>query len=229
MVSSSVITFNVIDGVDKGRVFTNLIPPVTIGREEGNTIRLNDERISRFHAKVQFDQGDLILTDLDSTNGTRLNGQPVQVHRLRHGDCVLLGRSVLLYGSPDEISARFKENQHDTSKTPALVDGSATVVNPDEGSNPHFTIAEAQDATITNEALQIGKQSFPPLPQKLSPSQAARLAEIVNYMHRSLSQILPVAQINEAGTQVTMDFATWQRVVQVNLLLARYYRAVTDP
>src|SRR5947208_2274320 len=100
------VTFQVIDGVDKGRVFRELATPLTIGREEGNTVRLNDERVSRFHSKVQQDQSDLILTDLDSTNGTRVNGQLVQIHRLRHGDFVVLGRTVLLYGSMEEIAAR---------------------------------------------------------------------------------------------------------------------------
>src|SRR5438874_12615331 len=82
------LTFQVLDGVDRGRVFRNLPTPITIGREEGNMLRLNDERVSRYHAKVQFDNEDVILTDLDSTNGTRINGNPVQIRRLRPGDRV---------------------------------------------------------------------------------------------------------------------------------------------
>ena len=38
------LTFQVLEGVDKGRVFRELPIPVTIGREEGNLLRLNDER-----------------------------------------------------------------------------------------------------------------------------------------------------------------------------------------
>ena len=79
------VTFQILDGVDKGRVFRDLAIPVTIGREEGNLLRLNDERVSRFHAKIQFDGGDVIITDLDSTNGTRVNGSPVQIRRLQPG------------------------------------------------------------------------------------------------------------------------------------------------
>ena len=45
------VTFLVLEGVDKGRVFRDLPVPVTIGREEGNVLRLNDERVSRYHAK----------------------------------------------------------------------------------------------------------------------------------------------------------------------------------
>src|SRR6266849_5855212 len=100
------VTFQVVDGVDKGRVYRDLPFPLTIGREEGNPLRLNDERVSRFHAKVQVDGGDLILTDLESTNGTRVNGHVVQIRRLRYGDRLTLGRSLLLFGSDEEINER---------------------------------------------------------------------------------------------------------------------------
>src|SRR5438445_9321782 len=104
--SSATVTFQIVDGVDKGRVFRDLPVPLTIGREEGNLLRLNDERVSRFHAKIQQDGNDLILTDLESTNGTRVNGHVVQIRRLRYGDRVAMGRSLLLFGSDEEINAR---------------------------------------------------------------------------------------------------------------------------
>src|SRR6516162_8093852 len=100
------VTFQVLEGIDKGRVYREMTTPVTIGREEGNLLRLNDERVSRFHAKVQFDNGEVILTDLESTNGTRVNGNVVQIRRLRPGDRVGVGRSLLLFGSEQEIAAR---------------------------------------------------------------------------------------------------------------------------
>src|SRR5579871_4395144 len=100
------VTFQVLEGIDKGRTFRELPTPVTIGREEGNGLRLNDERVSRFHAKVQVEDGDIILTDLDSTNGTRVNGTAIQIRRLRAGDQLSIGRSMLLFGTMEEIAAR---------------------------------------------------------------------------------------------------------------------------
>ncbi|MFN9593039.1 MAG: FHA domain-containing protein, partial [Pirellulaceae bacterium] len=64
------LTLRVIQGADRGKIYADLKPPITIGREEGNTIQLNDERVSRFHAKIQEDNNVLVLTDLESTNGT---------------------------------------------------------------------------------------------------------------------------------------------------------------
>ena len=79
--------------------------PLTIGREEGNPIQLNDERISRFHLKIQEDQDKIVLTDLQSTNGTKVNGENVQLWVLRPGDVIALGRTMLVFGSREEIAA----------------------------------------------------------------------------------------------------------------------------
>jgi hypothetical protein len=231
------VTFQVLDGVDKGRVFRDLPTPLTIGREEGNGLRLNDERVSRYHAKVQQDQGDLVLTDLDSTNGTRVNGHVVQIHRLRLGDCINVGRSVLLFGSSEEIAARLASL---TSK------GGRNVVG-GRGSRPHnptMVQASAMDASqgeddlkfdvddqvkVTDGGLIIGNREFPPLPLQLSPSQAARLAEILDFLHRAMAQATEKVRANEDGTQIVLDYGTWQKILAVELLLARYHRAVADP
>lgn len=232
------LTFHVIDGVDKGLKFEDLATPITVGREEGNTVRLNDERISRFHAKIQYDQGDMILTDLESTNGTRVNGQLIHVHRLKYGDCVHLGRSVLLFGSLEEIAERetqMTQAAHHAALSEKL-DSSDDLhnlinksVNQTDEVSPDFTIADDHVEVSSSESLKIGRFKFPPLPQKLSPSQAARLSEILDFLHRSLGSVIPAAQMNEDGTEVHLDFTTWQKLLQTELLLARYCRAITDP
>src|SRR5437588_5331841 len=121
------VTFQVLEGIDKGRVFRELPTPVTIGREEGNLLRLNDERVSRFHAKVQFDNGEMILTDLESTNGTRVNGTVVQIRRLRPGDRVSVGRSLLLFGSDAEIESRRASLEALVQQPPTVESAQGTV------------------------------------------------------------------------------------------------------
>src|SRR6188768_1671128 len=105
----SSITLRVLDGADRGRVFNDLIAPVTIGREEGNTIQLNDERVSRYHVKIQEDHAKLVLTDLESTNGTKVNGEDITLRILRFGDIIMLGRSMLLFGTRDQIAQRLRD------------------------------------------------------------------------------------------------------------------------
>ena len=73
------ITLRVLDGANRGEIYEDISLPITIGREEGNSIQLNDERVSRVHLRIQLDHDDLVLTDLDSTNGSRVNNEEVQL------------------------------------------------------------------------------------------------------------------------------------------------------
>ena len=70
---------------------------------------------------------------------------------------------------------------------------------------------------------------IPPLPQKLTPAQAARLAEIFDYLHRGLTSAVENIDANEDGTEVKLGFAEWQTVQAVQMLLARYGRSVAEP
>jgi pSer/pThr/pTyr-binding forkhead associated (FHA) protein len=233
------VTFQVLEGIDKGRVFRELSTPVTIGREEGNLLRLNDERVSRFHAKVQHDNGEIILTDLESTNGTKVNGNVVQIRRLRPGDRVGVGRSTLLFGSEEEINARHaalsglttptttSPAPPGTSPVPATVHAHTLAAQFDHDLD--FDLNVQDKLTVSNGTIFLGNRPLPPLPQKLSPSQAARLAELLEFLHRHLTQATENIRANEEGSQVTLSFGDWQRVMAVQMLLARYVRAVAEP
>jgi hypothetical protein len=65
--------------------------PLTIGRSAGNTIVLADDRVSRQHARLQARGGVLVLVDLDSTNGTRVNGSRISEVAVGAGDVVEIG------------------------------------------------------------------------------------------------------------------------------------------
>lgn len=65
----------------------------TIGRHQDNTIAIDDGFVSGSHAEVLFDQGEWWVQDLDSTNGTFINNQPVRSRaRIAEGDIVQFGR-----------------------------------------------------------------------------------------------------------------------------------------
>jgi pSer/pThr/pTyr-binding forkhead associated (FHA) protein len=235
------VTFQVLEGVDKGRTFRDLTTPVTIGREEGNLLRLNDERVSRYHAKVQQDGEDIILTDLESTNGTRVNGTVVQIRRLRFGDRVCVGRSLLLFGSNEEIANRLASLGGASKSCTGDLSGSVPAQGPatvqaktfagliDNDLDFDLNIKDNQNITATSDALFIGDRALPPLPQKMTPSQAARLAEILDFFHRGLTCATENIQAKEDGTQVTLSYGDWQRVLALQMLLARYLRAVAEP
>jgi predicted component of type VI protein secretion system len=220
------VTFLVLEGVDKGRVYKDLPIPVTIGREEGNGLRLNDERVSRFHAKVQVEDGDIILTDLDSTNGTRVNGSAIQIRRLRPGDQVSIGRTMLLFGTMEEIAARR------ATAVPATGGAQAQTVRADELAAAAGVAVGPADRTVGVGGLpnwSAFDDDIPPLPMKLSPAQAARLAEIFDYLHRGLTTAVENIDSNDDGTEVRLGFAEWQTIQAVQMLLARYGRSIAEP
>jgi pSer/pThr/pTyr-binding forkhead associated (FHA) protein len=222
------VTFQVLEGIDKGRVFRDLPVPVTIGREEGNILRLNDERVSRYHAKIQLDAEDVILTDLESTNGTRVNGAPVQIRRLKPGDQVTIGRSTLLFGSHAQISLRkagIKSNSQQTAVPVEKTLGDPIEEAPDDSRESVSLTALKSEQT----EWQPRDVDLPPLPNKLTPAQAARIAEILDYLHQGLSSACENIQANDDGTQVQIPFAEWQKIQAVQLLLARYLRGVAEP
>ena len=62
-------------------------PVTTVGRAETNDIVLDgDMRVSRQHARLNLQEGQWVLTDSNSANGTLVNGERVTSHSLRHGD-----------------------------------------------------------------------------------------------------------------------------------------------
>ena len=113
------LTFRILSGADRGRVHVRQTP-ITIGRESGNTIQVNDLLVSRCHLKIQEDGGVVLLADCESTNGTRVNGEPVRQWILRPGDLITLGGSSILVGTRAEIETRFADDSCDTGKLPTV-------------------------------------------------------------------------------------------------------------
>ena len=70
---------------------------VRIGRGKSGTVELAEDRVSSSHAKLYPYGGDWRVCDLDSTNGTFLNGKRVREATLREGDVVMAGSYELLF------------------------------------------------------------------------------------------------------------------------------------
>lgn len=213
------LTLRVIQGADRGRVFADMKPPITIGREEGNSIQLNDERISRFHAKIQEDNNILVLTDLDSTNGTRVNGQDCQLRILRYGDIIAIGRSVLLFGTREEIASRLQEqsSNSDIQGIPKAHDGSESV---------DFDLSTNLGSSLLRASSQ-GRQ--PGIPDRLSPAQLAQLAELLDYLHARIGNIVEVARIDDKTEDVAIDGQSWQVLLHTYSRVAELIRSLGEP
>src|SRR5262245_13502448 len=220
------VTFQVVEGIDKGRIFRDLPVPVSIGREEGNVLRLNDERVSRFHAKVQYDGEDVILTDLESTNGTRINGDPVQIRRLLPGDRLSIGRSVMIFGTAEDIKVRIA-NMRSVSGANIMAQG-LTIPEAVAVTDPAAVLLDPHEAAAAEKFWAI-VQNPPALPKKLNASQAARLTEILDFLHRGIASAADGLRATPDGEHINFSMADWLKIQAVQTLLAHYARIVSEP
>lgn len=92
--TASILRIRVTKGVPLN-ASAELVRSVTIGRGEDSDLVLSDPGISRHHARVQISGGVCVLRDLQSTNGTFVNGTRVEQAPIGRGDVVTLGSTRL--------------------------------------------------------------------------------------------------------------------------------------
>lgn len=79
---------------------------LAIGRHASNQIQLDEERASRTHCRVRFENGRALLEDLDSANGVYLNGLKVKSCELKHNDRIVVGGTTLLFEDTPALGRR---------------------------------------------------------------------------------------------------------------------------
>jgi hypothetical protein len=72
-------------------------------------------------------------------------------------------------------------------------------------------------------------RSLPEIPERLSPSQSAQLAELLEYFHDRVGEIVNAVQVDEKNPKIQLDLATWQHILQVYSRLAEMIRGISDP
>jgi transcriptional regulator with GAF, ATPase, and Fis domain len=99
-----------IAGPLKGSAFELGEESLSVGRDSTNVVRLADSLLSRRHCRVERDGERHVLTDLESLNGTFVNGRPVREHALAHGDQVTVGESSFVFLSGADERAPSPSN-----------------------------------------------------------------------------------------------------------------------
>ena len=89
--------------------------PLAVGRGESADIIINDASLSRRHFQIVREGDEYLLRDLNSRNGTFVDGKRAAATKLRHHDCILAGRTLFLFteqpGAPLRGAARPRENR----------------------------------------------------------------------------------------------------------------------
>jgi hypothetical protein len=94
-VSVSFPNMVIITGPGSGKKIPLLPMTMSIGREHDNNIELKDPDVGRYHARILYDRGRFVLEDLESSNGTWLNGEKISEAALKNGDRIKIGETEL--------------------------------------------------------------------------------------------------------------------------------------
>ncbi|WP_374486625.1 FHA domain-containing protein [Zoogloea sp.] len=150
----------------------------TIGRKPHNDIQIDNLAISGEHAAIVTILNDAFLEDMNSTNGTYVNGQPVKKHVLKNNDVIELGKYRLKY----------------------LADSTAPGAEQDEA------VSYAQAAVTTDTGLPSGAQADLTATNAAAPVGALGMIQILSGAHagRTLELSKSLTTLGKPGSQVAV-------------------------
>jgi len=99
---------------------------VTIGRNPGNDIHIDNLAVSSFHAKLINQRGQFFIQDLSSTNGTFVNGRRISESVLNNNDDIIIGKHSLIFVSPQTQ----EEDKTETLKIKKPAMGETIIIDP---------------------------------------------------------------------------------------------------
>jgi len=229
----ALVTIQILDGPDRGKRFYQLATPITIGREEGNLIQLNDHRVSRHHLKINESGDVIIITDLQSTNGTKINGELIRTWQLHPGDLITVGQSILLFGSATEIADRLAVlAQADLSSAVPMGTGGSELELLNQvlgGGQANWmrssqVLAKEIFGDMTLSELLLFQQLPPPTPPTdLTPQQSAQMEAFLQYLHLRLRHLVATVRSTRTpphekseNARISISAHQWQNIVDLH-------------
>ncbi len=175
---------------------------VTIGRRPDNDIQVDNLAVSGRHAQIITILNDSFLEDLNSTNGTYVNGSLIKKHALRHGDVIGVGKHQLKY-----VNEQASSDQEEAFEK-------TMVIRPDAAGMPEATgsleIGESVERIVAEEAKKAAEVSEQAVQDTLRPAAAAAATngpsklQILNGANagKELELTKALTTIGKPGTQV---------------------------
>ena len=114
--------------------------PMIAGRAIGSDLWIDDPKISRKHCRIESRGERWTLLDM-SSNGTRVNGEPIEQHRLRDGDEIEIGEARIVFREGSFVESRPADPVEAASLGPGLLTPSFS---PEESTLNGFKLPEAR-------------------------------------------------------------------------------------
>jgi pSer/pThr/pTyr-binding forkhead associated (FHA) protein len=193
---------------------------ITIGRKAHNDIQVDNLAVSGEHAAIITILNDSFIEDLNSTNGTLVNGKPVKKHFLQHNDVIEIGKHKLKYFNDKPLAA----DTSDFEKTMIIRKPSAAAPAPAPAPAPVPAVAAAAPPQAgydprmgdTQTNIKATPQTPPPAVPAPSPPPAAPAAAVAPGREASIQVLSGAAAgrtldltknlttIGKPGTQVAV-------------------------
>lgn len=175
---------------DEGK--TTVVPlirdEITIGRKEGNTIRLTERNVSRRHARIIRSNGTILVEDLDSYNGIRVNGTRIQGRvQVAESDRIQIGDYLLelKFDRGAQAGDPFADQRTQPMERPELFEATSEAI-------PSAKAAPASSSPSLSESAKAVRSSAPSFG---SPAAAGGSAE-----DNAPTAVVHQSQVQGAGT-----------------------------
>lgn len=141
---TTIIVTNEANDIDEF-TFEDELRTISLGRRTTNDVCIPELSVSGTHATISIIGGVATLTDLNSTNGTYVNGQVVQTTEISESDEIILGKVELKFSSA--LLTKPADDAHaDSNASPKLAEGANETAKPDSDAAESYA-AEAEHAT----------------------------------------------------------------------------------
>jgi transcriptional regulator with GAF, ATPase, and Fis domain len=125
---------------------------LTIGRDATNSLRLEDPAVSAQHCRIEFDNGQFILIDRESMNGTFVNRKAATRTTLRHGDEILIGHIKFYFLVTEDASPLLPQVRIADIDEETLVSSATVQLNPTDSAYLRAQFADDDIASLRRRA-----------------------------------------------------------------------------
>jgi general secretion pathway protein E len=138
--------------------------PLTIGRNFTNLLVIEDSQAGRFHCVVEKGEKGFMLRDLDTRNGTKVNGKPVRASVLYDGDVISIGKSEMKLVIPESAAQAAAEAEDPFAELAQLVEPRDFSPEPKRAAEPQPDLAKS--GAPSNEFVRQLRERADSLPDR---------------------------------------------------------------
>jgi pSer/pThr/pTyr-binding forkhead associated (FHA) protein len=151
---------------------------ITIGRQEGNTIRLTERNVSRRHARLLRQNGHILVEDLGSYNGIRINGDRIQGQvQINEGDLIQIGDYDLAVQREGQEAAQARPTDKTQEVEPHRTNGASnapTIKMPEGATAPALQAVADSGATLADEPEEADPDDVTSAPAPIEDAAAKK-------------------------------------------------------